>query len=204
VSHSKGLVVKFIRANLMLPWLASTYNFPMLYVVRHPCAVIASRVKLNHPEWEYEGELSQYVKDPFLREAFLNRIDIDLDQPMSQVAGSACVWCIENVLPLHWAKDGPFTTIVYETLLTEPEREWPRIIAALKLDSVPSTDLVERPSQQVYLVAGSKKFDGTHLGQWQQEFSDKQLEEIEDILKRFGVTHYSVADPLPRVSVVEK
>ena len=37
-------VIKEIRANLMLDWLSSRTNARIVYVIRHPCAVIASRL----------------------------------------------------------------------------------------------------------------------------------------------------------------
>ena len=47
VQGQHGLIIKFIRANLMLPWIIGQYDVKALLVTRHPCAVIASRLKLG-------------------------------------------------------------------------------------------------------------------------------------------------------------
>jgi hypothetical protein len=199
-----GIIVKFIRANLMLHWIVNTYKIPVLYVVRHPCSIIASRLKLKSPEWRYKTEISRYRKDVILQDTLLNKVNLDLEQPMSQASGLACVWCIENILPIRWAKENHYDMINYEILLADPEHEWSRVVKALKLDNIPSSDLVEIPSQQVSQEMRGKKFDDSHLGKWKKDLSDVQIKDIEDILKKFGLTLYSVDDPMPKLNSSDK
>jgi hypothetical protein len=47
----KNLLVKFVRANRMLGWLAKQIEFAtIVYVVRHPCAVVASKMAMGKRE----------------------------------------------------------------------------------------------------------------------------------------------------------
>ena len=41
--------MKIIRGNLLLAWLVRNFEFPVLYLLRHPCAVVASRLRWNWP-----------------------------------------------------------------------------------------------------------------------------------------------------------
>src|SRR5690606_10560197 len=74
------LLIKFCRANQLLPWLTKEFNFeaPPVYLVRHPCAVVASQMKQG--DWRNvspsftmpEGRYTSFYAD---HEQFLKTID---------------------------------------------------------------------------------------------------------------------------------
>lgn len=66
--NPKGRVVKSIRANLFLKWIKLKIpHIPIVYIIRHPCAVVSSRIKLN---WSGE-ELSIRKSDEKLINEYL-------------------------------------------------------------------------------------------------------------------------------------
>ena len=192
VKGQDGLAVKFIRANLMLPWLVRQYDVRALFVVRHPCAVIASRLKLGGKDWVSSLELDRYRSDHGVSQLILDELGVDITEPVSPIAALACVWCIENLLPVRWAQDAGYTVTTYERLLSEPGREWKRVIAGLGLFGVPDSSIREKPSQQVSLEMRGRKFSESHLGKWRQSLTADQLNEIASILDHFSCSIYTV------------
>ncbi|HDY90380.1 MAG TPA: hypothetical protein ENH82_19955, partial [bacterium] len=59
-SGQRALVVKFIRANLLLPWMSQNFNSPMVLLLRHPCAVIASRLSIPDRDWDAQVAIDRY------------------------------------------------------------------------------------------------------------------------------------------------
>ena len=42
---AKKMIVKFVRAHRLLPWMCRTFNLvPPVFLIRHPCAVVASQL----------------------------------------------------------------------------------------------------------------------------------------------------------------
>ena len=194
---SKSLAVKFIRANLMLGWLSANYQAKTLLVVRHPGAVIASKMRLGGPHWQYEPVLKQYCQDQKLVEDYLHKFKSTLARSLSPVEGHAVVWCIENALqPCNAEKSGQ-TVVFYENLFIDSDTEWRRIIKSLDLMHLPDKEILSQPSQQASTAMKSEIFDSGQFGRWMDDFSQKQLDELDAILKIFNVPFYTAAEPLP-------
>ncbi len=195
---NNGLVVKFIRANLMLSWLAQAYKHPILFVVRHPAAVVASRINMGTTDWSAENALSHYIKDPNILLTMQNEFGVDIRQAISPAAILTSVWCVENLLPLRWAKEFGFSVTAYETLLIDPDKEWARVGKNLGLDQVPCQQALVTPSQQVATNMQGQTFGKSHLGKWRTSLNQKQLDDIQNILNNFKVSIYNINEDLPR------
>src|SRR6185312_3597014 len=51
ISKSQYFVIKDVNSNMLLPWITSNFPIRPIYVVRHPCAVIASQLEYGHCEY---------------------------------------------------------------------------------------------------------------------------------------------------------
>jgi hypothetical protein len=197
-SHQdSGLAVKFIRANLMLPWLARQYAYPIVLITRHPCAVIASRLKLGGEAWASRQALDRYRSDPSVVDLIKYQFGINISETFSVVEALTCVWCIENILPMQWAEEVGYVVSAYESLLTRPDQEWKRVIRALGLSHVPSKSLREAPSQQASAQMQSLTFTESHLDNWKQVLTTEQVNAVSSILELFSFSGYTVDNNLP-------
>ena len=199
-----GQVVKFIRANLMLPWLIRQYGFPTILVVRHPCAVIASRLKLSSADWSAEKAVGRYRDDKAVADLIGDRFGVDLGRPMSPAAALACVWCIENELPLEWAEQEKYGVVSYEDLLINPATEWRKVVDYLGLTNIPGNDLLGTPSQQSSLDMRERKFTPAHIERWRSQLESKDIDDVAAMLEQFGTGMYSVDSAMPVKSVTGK
>lgn len=194
---SDGLVVKFIRANLMLGWIRANYDARILFIVRHPGAVIASKISLGGPDWTHTDLLKKYSQDERLLRDYLWRNRDLVSSPLDPVQGHAIVWCIENAIPLQYAHKNGYCVAFYEDLILNPEQEWQRVITGLGLQNMPEKDMLALPSQQVSKTMRNKRFDADQIGRWMSFFSQEQLAEIDRTLKIFSISSYSAFDPVP-------
>lgn len=193
-----GVAVKFIRANLMLPWIVENYEARALFVTRHPCAVIASRMKLGGEDWGSRKSLDRYAADQAVVQLIQQTFEIDIRESFSAVEAFTCVWCIENLLPIQWAAESGYLITAYETLLAEPDREWKRVIAGLGLLNIPDDSAIQKPSQQAPVDMQGKEFSTNHLGSWREVLSSEQIQDISSVLERFTCSIYSVDADLPK------
>ena len=194
---SSNLIVKFIRANLMLGWLSRNYVAKTFLIVRHPCGVVDSKMRLGGRDWQHEALLQQYCQDNQLVEDYLHKYKDVLTRPLSPIAGHTAIWCIENALPIHNARSQDHCVVFYEDLIINSDVEWKRIIESLDLRDVPDKDILIEPSQQTSKETKNKLLDNTQVSRWMKSFNEEQLAEIDKILKIFEVSIYNTFDPMP-------
>lgn len=180
-------VVKEIRANLMLKWIHN--HFPQvrqLFVIRHPCAVVLSRMTLN---WDTDRDIEPFLNQPKLMEDFL---DEKMDVIMAATAPEekhAVIWCIHNLVPLkQFAKD-ELNIVFYEDLCTQPEIELPRLFQLVQLDYKPSLfETMDLPSSTAVPTSAIVTGDN-RVNSWQKKLTIEQIDRILSIVRKFGLDH---------------
>jgi len=199
-----GVVVKCIRANLMMPWLVRHYRPRILFVVRHPCAVIASRLKAGAESWALDGPFQQDVLRRYREQTVVmervRRAGLDLMDPgLSEATIHAILWCIENVEPLREARELGCTIAYYEALAGADEQAWAPIFEGLGLDVRPDSSLLRRPSEQASPERVRAGFGEAVQPKWRSWLSAEQVADIGRVLEGFGFHDYSVDAAAPVV-----
>jgi hypothetical protein len=121
----KYRVIKEIRANLFLKWLHDNFpSIPILFLVRHPCAVVLSRMQLK---WATDGDIEPFLSQEKLVEDYLyDKLDLIMNAKTPEEK-HAIIWCISNLVPLKQFNPGELNIVFYENLCLRPEVEIPRI-----------------------------------------------------------------------------
>ena len=197
-------ITKFIRANLMLDWLIANFNATIIFIVRHPGAVVASKLSATktNPTWDFYGIdqqniLSQYKCDELLRKDYLEEYHDIFSKKLSPAEGHTVLWCIENILPIYRQQKKKYYVFFYEDIVTNPVREFDRMIKILGLEKKPNNSVIMRPSQQASREFRKNSFEENQLTRWMKGFSYQQLSEIDEVLKYFKVTTYNAFEPMP-------
>jgi hypothetical protein len=199
-------ITKFISANLMLDWLRANFNSRIVYVVRHPGSVAASQISASRTKdgavWDFYGpvqqkKLIQYKHDEQLRKDYLDQYYEIFSKELSPVAGYTLLWCIENILPIYNLQKKEQHVFFYEDIVTNPEKEFSLMVNILGLDRHPDMSSITRPSQQASQEMKNESSAATKLTRWLKCFSQKELNEIDEILKFFNVTTYNAYEPMP-------
>ena len=188
-------LVKCIRANLMLDWLAKRCSCKIVLVVRHPGAVVESQFRLGHgPVWDPEPVLDRYRRDERLHELTGGRYRSLLARRLSRIEALATNWVIENQWAIEQAPASGITVVHYEELKASHSDGWARICRALELQKVPSSSLIARPSQQSSNRSAVEAGPVEQEARWQKGLSHAQMAQIQGVLDEAGFAGYRITD----------
>jgi hypothetical protein len=178
-------VIKEIRANLFLKWAKNQYpTVPFVFVIRHPCAVVLSRMQLG---WATDEDIKPLLAQPQLIDDFLaDKLDC-IRHARSTEAKYALIWCISNLVPLAQFQPDELTVIFYERLSAFPERELPRLFNAIGYGYRPSAfDQLHTPSLTTAADSAVMRALNTNT-RWHDELSARQVSTILSVVKDFGL-----------------
>lgn len=196
IPASKRLI-KEIRAQLLLKWLHQNFpEIPIIFILRHPCAVASSRLNLGWgtllPDFLAQDELMEDFLEPFRGIMETTR------DPFEQ---HVLNWCIENYVPLCQFEPGEVCVAFYEPLCLAPQREMERIFEFMGSDGSANNllELSSRPSavsrKDSAVVSG-----GNLINAWRRHVTEAQLERALEICHLFGLQAIYGAASLPQVS----
>ncbi len=193
--HVNGRLIKMVRANMLLPWAAKNFNCKIIYIVRHPCAVISSQIKHSKFDevtinFKYENLLKARYGEYF--KPFQDKLTVGL----SQIELLAHKWALSNSIPLSENNATDWITVSYESLVTNPVFEAKRIAEYLESDiKEPLLNNLNTPSSSLNRPEAS--FDmNKQLGIWKERLTQGQIDLIHEIIRDYGLTMYS-EDPEP-------
>jgi hypothetical protein len=197
VSHlwPRHRIIKEIRANLLLKWISDRFaEMPILFLIRHPCAVVASRMQLG---WDTDADIEPLLSQPRLASDFLHD-KLDLIQGCrTPEEKHAVIWSISNLVPLRQFEHGSLHLVFYEELLSRPEAELPRVFRLSGLDYDEATlARLTRPSATTVnfreVAAG-----GQDLARWKRSLTSGQIERVLAIVEKFGLGDLYGDSPMP-------
>jgi Sulfotransferase family len=174
-------LIKDIRANLLLGWMRANFpGMPIILLLRHPCAVVASRLALGWKDNLYETmEQGELVED------FLRPMETEIRGARDAFERHLFLWCIENYVPLRQFAPEQIHLAFYENFLVHPDEEIDRLFSFLGKgfdERVYST--LKRPSPLSRKDADS---ESTSVDAWRRRISDAQLERATEIQGLFGL-----------------
>ena len=188
-------LVKEIRANLMLKWLHRQFpEVPVLFLLRHPCAVVLSRMELG---WATDRDIQPLLSQPALVSDYLDgHMDL-IRNVQTDEEKHTIIWCVSNLVPLNQFRSDELKIIYYEDLCVQPDVELPAAFAAIGVDYDRSTaNRLDRPSQTTRatsaVVTGSDR-----VSHWQKKLNPVQVERILRIVQAFGLDHLYQDSPMP-------
>ena len=177
---------QFLKNHLFLKWLVASFpEVPLLFIIRHPCAVVSSRMQLG---WATDTDIAPFLAQPNLVDDFLaDKMDV-IERAKTVEEKHAIIWCISNLIPIRQFGLENLNIVYYEKLVCEPETEIDRIFRRLNLDYDKQTALneVEKPSvtttwEHASLTPQNK------IGNWKAKLSSRQIDNILSLVHGFGL-----------------
>lgn len=198
---SKVLITKFVRANLLLPYIVSRFKFnnkPIL-LIRHPVDVCISQlIAFGDNDKNNSLEITNCIKNNrfILHKDFVETLQTKLEYKIAN-------WCLNNCSLLKDRETlNKVTIIFYSDLLINPKEEILRVLKTLKnfteLDSekiIESIDFKKRsktdfkknlksdPKKQLY-----KNFE---------KLSKLEMDSIQNIFNHFQLELFDAYQPWP-------
>ncbi len=181
-------LIKDIRANLLLGWMRENFpGMPIVLLLRHPCAVAASRLALG-----WRDNLSETMDQEELVEDFLGPVETEIRAARNALERHVFSWCIDNYVPLRQFGPGEIHLAFYENFVVYTEDEIRRLFAFLSEDfdgCVYRT--LRRPSPL------SRKGESPSVDAWRRCVTDSQLERVVEVLGLFGLDRVYGEGALP-------
>ena len=180
-------IIKEIRANLMLKWIQT--HFPQvrqLFIIRHPCAVVLSRLTLN---WDTDRDIEPFLSQSKLMKDFLEKKMDIITAATAPEEKHAVIWCVSNLIPLQQFQKGELQVLFYENLCTQPEVEISQLFQSMQLDyddslldtlDIPSTTTIQTSA----IITGDNR-----VNSWQNELSSQQIDRVLSIVQAFGLEY---------------
>ena len=183
-------LIKDIRANLLLGWIRANFpGMPVILLLRHPCAVAASRLVLG-----WKDNLADVLAQEDLVEDHLHPFEGEIRGAASGFERHVFLWCIENYVPLRQLAPDEVYLVFYEELLAKPETEVPRLFAFL------GQDFDERV-YEVLKCPSPLSRDGTAggwtPGGWRGSVGEAGARRAVEIMGLFGLDRVYPDGPMP-------
>ena len=172
-------LIKDIRANLLLGWLRANFpGMPIILLLRHPCAVVTSRLDLG-----WKDNLSETMEQQELVEDFLQPMEAEIRAAQGDFERHLFLWCIDNYVPLKQLGPEDVHLTYYENLLAQPEEELRSLFASLGENFDERVyGILRRPSPLSRRNTPVPSVEG-----WRSRVSGHQLERAIEILRIFGL-----------------
>jgi len=180
----KGLIIKTIRANYFLKWIRNNFpNIPIIYIIRHPCAVVNSWEKLRWGTIDIDSLLGQklLIKDHLY--PFLNF----LQNSNSTLSRNSFIWCAEQIVPLRTMSYSDWIVTTYEDLCKNPDREIEHImkyVGDIKIKKkINAKNIIPRTVRKNSAIIKGKN----PLTSWKDELNINEIDQIIEVVKRFSL-----------------
>ena len=171
----------------MLKWLSDHFpDVPVIFLVRHPCAVVASRMELN---WATDTDIQSFLDQPALITDHLTPYLDLIHEAQTPEEKHAMIWSVSNLVPLKQCRSGELMVVFYEKLCTQLTTELRVVFDRLGQNFIaPAGDTVRRPSQTA--LTTSAVVNGTDtIASWQKKLEPMQVERVLRIVEAFGLGH---------------
>lgn len=197
IIKSNGRVIKSIRASLFLKWIRNNFSdLPIIHIIRHPCAVVLSRV--NRLAFKECLELNHILKQKALIKAYLEPYLNIINNADTFIKKNACLWCIQNLIPLRTMEDNEWLITTYERLFLNLRSEFGRILKYINPDlNLKNYKIKNLISMQTYQNSAIIKRKNP-LKAWQEKLSNDQINEILEIVESFSLDDIYNKNFLPK------
>ncbi len=192
-------LIKDTRVTLLLKWIKRHFpEIPQLLLLRHPCAVAHSKLKLN-----WDTHLDVFLDQSDLMCDFLSPFLDAIRSAEGPFDGHILTWCIENYVPLRQFAKGEILVIFYENICVAPEPEIRRIMSFL---GKPYTDAIlddlRRPSTL------SRNDSPIRTGEdlvtsWRGDITAGQVSRARELCAVFGLDGLYGGQSVPQIGGVD-
>ena len=192
-SHNKhksrsGLLIKDIHAHLFINWVDAYFpHVKKVMILRHPCAVALSKMRLKRWNWPQDPEI--FFSQPELCRDYLSGFEHLAERVESLFERYILTWSVLHYVPLQQLNKRQIHLVFYEELCTNPEHELSRLFSYLgePTDFGPELEeLLKTPSRtsrgQSAIITGADLING-----WRKELTQEQVKRAIDILAVFGL-----------------
>lgn len=125
-------ILKFVRANLLLPWLAKKFETERkpIFIIRNPIEVVRSQMENNwqHIPGSFLLPNSKFSENYYLQfQEILNSIKTPSEHLTAR-------WCLDNYYLVNFPDQNKWITVNYNELKKDPVRNVQQLFATLNIN----------------------------------------------------------------------
>jgi hypothetical protein len=197
-NNSDKLLIKTIRANLMLKWLKDLKSeIKMIVIIRHPLAVAASWMKLG---WGKDTKKTKNDLNVITSQSELFNSYPKLKKALSIVDKNDMFerivfqWGVFYYVPFKQLEKNDFYLVAYEDLVTRPDNEVQNLFNYINV-SFNNTDtnklnkVLRRGSSTNFLKRNISEDKDMMLAGWKKYFNEDQIKKSNKILEILDLAH---------------
>ena len=195
-------LVKDTRLQLALGWIRKRFpGMPMIYLMRHPCAVVNSRLQLDR-----DCDLGRmFLSQPQLMADHLEPFRAEMERVKDDFERHVFIWCVENYVPMRQLRGGDVHVVFYENICEDPEGEVRRLDEHLRVAyDERALRNVAKPSVQArkhHAGGTSAIVTGASLVEaWRAYVAPERVKRAVEILRLFGLEAIYDEDPRPHAN----
>ena len=189
-------IIKEIRINQNLKWIKINFpEIPIVYIIRHPCAVTLSKLRLN-----WDDHLFEYISQVELVNDHLKPYIHIINSAKTAYEKHLIMWCIENSIVLNSFKKEEIFIIFYEYLITDPVKSIKKLYKHLNLNfNNKIIDTLSKPSLQANPQSAISRAKNI-INDWTNYVDDKQKQYTKNILNEYNLDLLYTLDPFPSIN----
>jgi hypothetical protein len=174
---------------------------PIVFLIRHPCAVAMSKVKLR---WGID--LPAFLRQPKLMADHLSPFASEIEGAATPFEKHMVAWCVETLVPFSMLYKGDVYLVFYENLCLDPEGELRKLFAYLGRPFDNSVlRRLHRPSATSRTAGdASPIMRGQQvIDDWRRHISSDELYASKRITSKFGLEQLYGDSSTPDLKVAE-
>ncbi len=196
------VLVKFIRANKIIHWIARNFDVKGIYlIIRHPGATIASQIKMGwYPRNTESIKFSKNaIKAVLYRSVELQDKQEELIKLIDRIEKPeevmAAWWALDYSIPLYYKNKGFYLLVYYEHLIKNYKYELKKIFSFIS-ERVPQRayKIIKRPTS----TSSSKTIRiSEQLNKWKKVLDPSKRERIFKVIEKFDLNIYEISEDEP-------
>lgn len=197
-SSAQRVLTKFVRANLLLPWITARFEFSHrpIMLLRHPVPTVLSQMKAFPHDDHHAARWS--APDQLNNEAFVAEEEYLNTLPPGLVRHVG-VWCVRNLGTLRHARHGTSWMVVhYEDLVLSPDAHVKRIAQEWQLDEAAILAGGTRQRSTTDFGNDLRSDPAEQVGKWLKNMDPRTLADVQAVLDHYDVRFYTANDALPK------
>lgn len=205
IFKSKYVLTKYVRANLLVPYLTSKYEFAHkpIYLIRHPIDTCLSQIRAfgDDENISIANRVPQCMNNErfVIHREYLNGLESKLELKIAY-------WCINNCRTLNKLAHSKVCVVFYSDLIMNPQEEVNRILISTKLDEY-NKDINKLDFRRASMTDFKNDLSKSAKLQLQKNIDELDVEmkdRIQSIFDYFGLNLYSAYSSRPNKQYLAK
>jgi hypothetical protein len=194
LKDSETYILKINQGHLLMHWLVKNFDVSAVLLLRHPCAVVASQLKMDFFS-SIELKIDKGFPD-FRYNTVYKRYEHIYRKIRTIEAYLAFIWAIKVKSSIyHPDNNRRWITVAYESLLHDFENQISRIFSYLGHtlpDKIIKMKTIPSKSTHPHSITSIEK--GNQIDSWRSELNTNQISEILHIIDQFEIDIYNDSD----------